>query len=491
VAVRAPHGIRQLNGRPKRFDTNLIVIGAGSAGLISALIAATVKAKVTLIERNTMGGDCLNTGCVPSKTLIRSAKVAHYLKDAHRYGLRNVSGTVDFAAVMQRVRDAIATIAPNDSVERYTALGVDCIMGEARIVDPWTVAVDGRRITAPNIVVATGGTPFIPPIPGIGDVGVLTSDDVWSLNELPQRLLIMGAGPIGCELAQSFERLGSRVTLIDMAARILPKDDADAAALVADALRDEGVDVRVACKAERFDAARRVLIADERGAKVEIAYDRVLVAVGRRAHTESLGLDAIGVAVNRDGTIGVDDYLRSSVANILACGDVVGPYQFTHMASHQAWYAAVNALFGRVRKFKVNYSVVPWATYTDPEVARVGLTDEEARARGVDVEVTRHDLDHVDRAIADGDTRGFIKVLTKRGSDRVVGATIVAPQAGELIAEYVLAMTHGLGLRKMMGTIHVYPTNSEINKFAATGWRRNHSPSGLLKFAERYHALWR
>ena len=480
-----------MSGRPKRFDTNLIVIGAGSAGLITALIAATVKAKVTLIERNKMGGDCLNTGCVPSKTLIRSAKIAHYLKDAERYGLRDVTGRVDFTAVMQRVRDAIATIAPNDSIERYTGLGVDCVAGSAKLVDPWTVAVDGRRITAPNIVLATGAVPFVPPILGIADVPVLTSDDVWSLDRLPERLLIMGAGPIGCELAQSFCRLGSRVTLIDMAERILPKDDADAAALVTDVLRSEGVDVRVGCKAERFDAARGVLIADQYGTKAEIPFDRVLVAVGRRAHTESLGIDALGIALNRDGTVAVDDYLRTSIPNLFACGDVVGPYQFTHMASHQAWYAAVNALFGRVRKFKVNYSVVPWATYTDPEVARVGLTDEEAKARGIDVEVTRHELDHVDRAIADGETRGFIKVLTKRGSDRVLGVTIVAPQAGELIAEYVLGMTHGIGLRKLMGTIHIYPTTAEINKFAANGWRRNHAPTGLLRFAERYHAFWR
>jgi pyruvate/2-oxoglutarate dehydrogenase complex dihydrolipoamide dehydrogenase (E3) component len=478
-----------MKGRPRRFDTNLIVIGGGSAGLITALIAATVRAKVTLIERNAMGGDCLNTGCVPSKTLIRSAKIAHYIGDAERYGIRGARGTVDFAKVMQRVRDAIATIAPKDSVERYTALGVDCVIGSATIVDPWTVEVDGRRITAPNIVIATGATPFVPPIPGVGEVGALTSDDVWSLSELPHRLLVMGAGPIGCELAQSFGRLGSEVSLIDMAERILPRDDADAAAVVTETLRDEGVDVRVGCRAERFDATRRVLTVDEDGVKSELAFDRVLVAVGRRAHTESLGLGRIGVALNRDGTIVVDDYLRSSVPNIFACGDVVGPYQFTHMASHQAWYAAVNALFGRIRKFKVNYSIVPWATYTDPEVARVGLTDAEAEARGIDVEVTRHELGHIDRAIADGETRGFIKVLTRRGSDRVVGVTIVAPQAGELISEYVLAMTHGIGLRKLMGTIHVYPTSAEINKFAASDWRRNHAPTSLLKIAARYHAL--
>lgn len=478
--------------KPKRFDDNLIVIGAGSAGLIASLIAATVRAKVTLIEKARMGGDCLNTGCVPSKTLIRSAKIAHYLKDSQRYGLRDVTGTVDFGAVMQRVRDAIAAIAPNDSIERYRALGVECVTGDAHVVDPWTVEVGGRRLTARNIVVATGATPFVPPIPGVDRVDALTSDDVWNLTELPQRFVVMGAGPIGCELAQSFQRLGSQVTLIDMADRILPKEDADAAALVADALRSEGIEVLVGHKAVRFESdGEKRLVAEANGRTVSIAFDRVLVAVGRRAHTKSLGLEDLGIALNRDGTVVVDEYMRTSVPNILACGDVAGPYQFTHMASHQAWYASVNALFGRFRKFKANYSVVPWATYTDPEVARVGLSVEEATAKGIAFEVTRHELAHIDRAIADGETRGFIKVLTPRGSDRILGATIVAPQAGELIAEYVLAMTHGLGLKKLMNTIHVYPTNAEINKFVASNWRRNHAPGGLLKLAQKYHALWR
>jgi dihydrolipoamide dehydrogenase len=478
--------------KPRHFDANLIVIGAGSAGLIASLIAATVRAKVTLIERARMGGDCLNTGCVPSKTLIRSAKIAHYLKDADRYGLRDVSGRVDFAAVMQRVRDAIATIAPNDSIERYSSLGVDCVVGEARILDPWTVAVDGKNVTACSIVVATGAAPFIPPIPGVGQVDAKTSDDIWQMTALPRRLVVMGAGPIGCELAQSFQRLGSQVTLIDMADRVLPKEDPDVSALVAAVLQAEGVDVRTGHKAVRFEVGMdKQLIADRAGQSVAIGFDEVLVAVGRRAHTQSLGLDRLGIELNPDGTIAVDEYMRTSVSNIFACGDVTGPYQFTHMASHQAWYAAVNALFGRLRRFKANYSVVPWATYTDPEVARVGLSADEASAKGVDFEITRHELAHVDRAIADGETRGFIKVLTQRGSDRVLGATIVAPQAGELIAEYVLAMTHGLGLKKLMSTIHIYPTSTEINKFAASTWRRNHAPTGLLRFARAYHALWR
>ncbi len=478
--------------RPSRYDANLIVIGAGSAGLIASLIAATVRAKVTLIERAAMGGDCLNTGCVPSKTLIRSAKIAHYLHDAERYGLRNVTGEVDFDAVMQRVRDAIATIAPNDSVERYGSLGVDCVAGSARLVDPWTVAVEGRSITARNIVLATGAAPFVPPIPGLADIGALTSDNVWGLRVLPKQLVVMGAGPIGCELAQSFARLGSRVTLIDMAPRILPKEDADVAELIAAVLRQEGVTVLTAHQAVRCEAgAPNRLVANHDGTETVVEFDQLLVSVGRRAHTESLGLAELGIDLNRDGTVKVDQYLRSSVKNIYACGDVAGPYQFTHMASHQAWYAAVNSLFGMVKKFKVNYAVVPWTTFTDPEVARVGLSEDEARAQGIAVEVTRHELAHVDRAIADGETRGFIKVMTVPGSDRVLGATIVAPQAGELITEYVLAMTHGLGLRKLMGTIHVYPTSAEINKFAASAWRRKHAPTGLLSIAARYHALWR
>ncbi len=478
--------------KPKRFDTNLIVIGAGSAGLIASLIAATVRAKVTLIERARMGGDCLNTGCVPSKTLIRSAKIAHYVRDAQRYGLRDVTGTVDFGAVMQRVRDAIATIAPNDSIERYESLGVDCVTGDARINDPWTVEVDGRSITARNIVLATGAVPVIPPIPGIADVGALTSDDVWQLNELPPRLVVMGAGPIGCELAQSFQRLGSRVTLIDMAERILPREDTDVAALVTDVLRSEGIEVLTGHKAVRFETgAGKQLIAELQGRTVAIPFDEVLVAVGRRADTQTLGLADLGIELNRDGTVMVDQYLRTNVRNIFACGDVAGPYQFTHMASHQAWYAAVNALFGRIRKFKVNYGVVPWATYTDPEIARVGLSADEATAKGLDFEITRHELAHVDRAIAEGETRGFIKVLTSRGSDRVLGATIVAPAAGELIAEYVLAMTHGLGLKKLLGTIHIYPTSAELNKFAASSWRKSHAPTGLLKVVQHYHAFLR
>lgn len=478
--------------KPKHFDDNLIVIGAGSAGLIAALIAATVKAKVTLIERGDMGGDCLNTGCVPSKALITSARVAKTLQEAPRFGFAPVEARTDFGAVMKRVHAAIATIEPNDSPERYRSLGVNVVLGDARIVDPWTVEVNGERRTARHIVLATGGAPLVPPIPGLADVDPLTSDDVWGLETQPQRLLVMGGGPIGCELAQSFARLGSEVTLVDMAPRILPREDADVAAIVTESLVDDGITLRTGHKAVAFRAEGEggVLEAETDEGTVELAFDRVLVAVGRSAVTDAIGADDLGVRKNPNGTLEVNDYLQTSIPTIYACGDAVGPYQFTHMASHQAWYAAVNALFGTFRRFRVNYSVVPWCTYTEPEVARVGLSAEEAAEKGVDVEVSTFEFAHNDRAIAEDDRRGFVKVLTPPGgSDKILGVTIVGPHAGELLAEWTLAMTHGLGLKKIMGTIHVYPTLAEINKSAASTWRKKHAPDGLLEWVGRFHAL--
>lgn len=462
-----------------RYDNNLTVVGAGSAGLIAALIAATVKAKVTLVEKGAMGGDCLNTGCVPSKTLIRSAKVAHEMRQAQRYGITPVTPEVDFAAVMERVAGAIATIEPKDSMARYTELGVNCVAGEATVEDPHHVRVGDQVISTKSIVIASGARPFVPPIPGLAESQPLTSDNLWSLRELPGRLLVMGGGPIGCELAQAFARLGAQVTLIDMESRLLPREDPEVSEFMAAALREEGIDVRLGHAAVEVSGGE--LRAQTDNGTVQIGFDRILVAVGRRAHSEGLGLEALGIETAANGTLVVDDYLRTAVPNIFACGDVVGPYQFTHMASHQAWFASVNAMFGRFKKFKVDYSVVPWCTFTDPEIARVGLSESDASAQGIDVEVVRYDLDDLDRAIADGSTRGWVKVLIKPGTDRILGATIVGPSAGELIGEFITAMSHGMGLKKIMGTIHIYPTLFEANKFAASTWRRAHTPHGLLR----------
>jgi pyruvate/2-oxoglutarate dehydrogenase complex dihydrolipoamide dehydrogenase (E3) component/uncharacterized membrane protein YdjX (TVP38/TMEM64 family) len=475
--------------RPQRFENNLIVIGAGSAGLVASLIAATVKAKVTLIERHKMGGDCLNTGCVPSKALIRSARIADYARRAPEFGLAPMSVEVNFPQVMERVQKVVQTIEPHDSVERFTGLGVNCVQGDARIISPWEVAVNGEILTARNIVIASGARPRVPDIPGLEQLDYLTSDTVWDIREAPQRLLVLGAGPIGCELAQAFARLGSQVTLVTHAQRILPREDPEVGELVLAAFQRQGMAVYTEYEPQHFSADDQgqcgVFLALD--GERELAFDRVLLAVGRNANVEDMGLEELGIAVTAAGTVAVDDYLRTALPNISACGDVAGPYMFTHMASHQAWYAAVNALFGRFRKFKVDYSVVPWATFTDPEVARVGLNESEAAQRGIAYDVTRYDIDDLDRAIADGEAHGFVKVLTEPGRDRILGATVVGYHASELINEFVLAMKNGIGLNKILATIHIYPTLGESNKFLAGEWRKARKPEKLLQWVERYH----
>jgi pyruvate/2-oxoglutarate dehydrogenase complex dihydrolipoamide dehydrogenase (E3) component/uncharacterized membrane protein YdjX (TVP38/TMEM64 family) len=475
--------------RPQRFDNNLIVIGAGSAGLVASLIAATVKAKVTLIERHKMGGDCLNTGCVPSKALIRSARIADYARRAPEFGLAPMSVEVNFPQVMERVQKVVRTIEPHDSVERFTGLGVNCVQGDARIISPWEVAVNGEVLTARNIVIASGARPRVPDIPGLQQLDYLTSDTVWDIREAPQRLLVLGAGPIGCELAQAFARLGSQVTLVTHAQRILPREDPEVSELVLAAFQRQGMVVYTEYESQHFSVddqgQRGVFLAAD--GEHELVFDRVLLAVGRNANVEDMGLEELGIAVTAAGTVAVDDYLQTALPNISACGDVAGPYMFTHMASHQAWYAAVNALFGRFRKFKVDYSVVPWATFTDPEVARVGLNEIEAGQRSIAYEVTRYDIDDLDRAIADGEAHGFVKVLTEPGRDRILGATVIGYHASELINEFVLAMKNGIGLNKILATIHIYPTLGESNKFLAGEWRKARKPEKLLQWVERYH----
>jgi len=485
--------------RPRRYDRNLVVIGAGASGLVASYIAAAVKAKVTLVEAHKMGGDCLNYGCVPSKALIKTATLLRQMRHSADYGIAQAQATVDFAQVMARVARVVKAVEPHDSVERYTALGVDVVAGHARIVNPWTVQIacaDGstQTLTTRGIVIATGAAPFVPPLPGLAEVGCLTSDTLWGLRELPRRLVVLGGGPIGCELAQCFARLGSLVTQVEMAPRLLAREDEDVAALARSALQEDGVLVLTGHKALRCEregegaGERKFLVVEAADGTRRIEFDQLLCAVGRVARLKGFGLEELGIPVGR--TVETNEYLETIYPNILAAGDVAGPYQFTHTAAHQAWYAAVNALFGGFRKFKADYRVIPWATFIDPEVARVGLNEQEAKEKGVPYEVTRYGLDDLDRAIADSAARGFVKVLTVPGKDRILGVTIVGAHAGDLLAEYVLAMKHGLGLNKMLGTIHTYPTMAEANKYVAGEWKRNHQPVRLLEWVARYHA-WR
>ena len=482
--------------KPKHFDTNLVVIGAGSAGLVSAYIAAAVKAKVTLVEKHKMGGDCLNTGCVPSKALIRSAKINHYIQHAGQLGIDNAGGQVNFAKVMQRIHNVIATVEPHDSVERYTKLGVDCVQGEAAILSPYEVQVGERIITTKNIIIASGARPFVPPIPGLDELDYLTSDNLWSITEQPKSLLVMGAGPIGCELAQAFQRLGTEVTVVGRPSRIMPREDADVSDYMLASFKREGINVLLGQQVVAFKTAAQagasssIAVIEGNDGQQEIAFDKVLVAVGRRANTDGLNLDKLGIEIAGNGTVVTDEFLRTRFPNILACGDVAGPYQFTHTAAHQAWYASVNALFGALKKFRVDYSVIPWATFTDPEVAHVGLNEDNAKQRGIKYEVTRYGIDDLDRAIADNEAKGFVKVLTAMGSDRIIGATIVGYHASELITEFITAMKHNIGLNKILGTIHIYPTLSEANKFAAGEWKRAHVSSKTLAWLEKFHR-WR
>ena len=499
VAVVNRRRVYKGYSKPKKFDRNLVVIGAGAGGLVTSYIAAAVKAKVTLVEAGEMGGDCLNYGCVPSKAIIKTAKVANQMRHADNYGLEPVTPAMSFKRVMARVHEVIAAIAPNDSVERYTSLGVDVVKGYAKIIDPWTVEIkknDGgtQTLTTKNIVVATGAAPFIPELPGIEQSGYVTSDTLWTkfaeLEDAPKRLIVLGGGPIGCELAQAFSRIGSDVTQVERAPRLMGREDADVAEYAESVLRESGVNVLTSHDALRFEQqdGEKVLVVAKEGVESTIAYDEVIVAVGRKARLHGFGLEDLGIQFDR--TIETDEYLQTLMPNIFAAGDVVGPYQFTHVAAHQAWYAAVNALFGTFKKFKVDYRVIPWTTFIDPEVARVGINERDAGEQDIDVEVTRYEFAELDRAVAESARKGFIKVLTPPGKDKILGVTIVSEHAGDLLAEFVVAMKHDLGLNKILGTIHAYPTWAEGAKYAAGNWKRANAPEKLLSYVEKFHT-WR
>lgn len=482
--------------KPKSFDNNIIVIGGGSAGLVTSYIAAAVKAKVTLIEKHRMGGDCLNTGCVPSKALISATRLLTHAARSKEFGVAKMAAEYEFSDVMERIQAVVKTIAPHDSVERYQDLGVDVIEGNARILSPWEVEVTKKTgtqiLTTLAIVIAAGARPLVPPIPGIENIDYLTSDTVWNLRVQPKRLIVLGGGPIGCELAQCFARLGSHVTMIEMASRLLIREDKDASGLVLEQFKKEGINVCLVHTAKQFivENGENLLLVKHEGNTTRIPFDQVLLALGRSPNTTGYGLEDIGVELSPKRTIQIDGFQATNYPNIFACGDVSGPYQFTHTAAHQAWYAAVNALFGNIKKFRTDYSVIPWATFTEPEVARVGLNEQEANEQGIKYEASKYDIADLDRAIADGNAHGFVKVLTNPGKDKILGVTIVGDHAGDLIAEFVLAMKHSIGLNKILGTIHIYPTLAEANKYVAGIWKKNHQPEKLLQWIARYHA-WR
>ncbi|MGZ8200847.1 MAG: dihydrolipoyl dehydrogenase family protein [Methylosarcina sp.] len=482
--------------QPERFDNNLVVIGGGSAGLVTSYIAAAVKAKVTLIEAHKMGGDCLNTGCVPSKALIRSTRLLARMRRSAEFGIKRAAVDFEFKDLMERVQTVIDTVAPHDSVERYRQLGVEVIEGKARLVSPWeievTTANETRTITSKALVIAAGGKPLVPPIPGLDLIPYLTSDTIWNLRIPPKRLLVLGGGPIGCELSQCFARLGIQVTLVEMVPRLLSREDKEISDRVAKSFKNEGIDLRLEHKAKQFisENGENLLLAEHGGETVRLPFDQVLVALGRSANVSGYGLEEIGLELSQKKTIQVDAFQATNYSHIFACGDVAGPYQFTHTAAHQAWYAAVNALLGGIWKFRTDYSVIPWATFTDPEVARVGLNEQDAFEQDIHYEVSTYDLADLDRAIVDGETQGFVKVLTVPGKDKILGVTLVGEHAGDLIAEFILAMKYNIGLNKILNTIHIYPTLAEANKYAAGVWKRNHQPEILLKLLKRFHA-WR
>ena len=478
-----------------KYQYNLVVIGAGSAGLVSSYVAAAAKAKVALVERHKMGGDCLNTGCVPSKALIRSAS---FMRDVRRHkllGFKEARAEFDFAEVMERVQRVIAAIEPHDSVERYSGLGVDCIHGEAKVVSPHEVEVGGKTLTTRNIIVAAGARPFVPPIEGLEKVNYKTSDTIWEIREQPKRLVVVGGGPIGTELAQAFAFLGSEVTQVEGGARILPREDEDAALLVMQQMKEAGVDIVTnarAKKVESGDGGRHIVLADSQsGETTRRPFDLLLLAAGRKPNGDKVpGLAEAGVKINERGVVEVDECLRTSVSNIYACGDIIGSYQFTHTASHGAVTAVINALSPLPFKSKVDWSIVPWCTFSHPEVARVGLSEQEAKEKNIAVEVVKYGIDDLDRAIADEEAEGFVKLVTSPGGD-LLGVTIVGAHAGDLLHEYVLAMKQGAKIKDVLSMIHIYPTLAEANRFAASEWNKKHISPKLLSISERLNTFMR
>ena len=462
-------------------EDHLIVIGGGSGGLVCAAGAAGLGAKVALIEKHKMGGDCLNTGCVPSKAIIRSAKIIHDTQTAERFGLKAHNFDIKLDSVLASVREVQEKIAPHDSVERFTSLGVDVHLGEYRFISPHQISNGKETLKAKRFCIATGASPFVPPIPGLDKIPSLTSDNVWQLKELPKNLIVLGGGPIGAELAQTFARLGSHVTVVEMADRLLIREDSEVSELVKKRFEAEGLTVLLKTKAEQIDGS--LIVSDPNGQKGKIEFDQILVAVGRAPNVNGLGLEKAGVQYDKKG-IKTDATLRTSAKHIYACGDVVGPYQFTHTADFQARLILRNALFPG--KSKIDYRVVPWCTFTEPEVARVGLNESEAKQNKVAHDVYQYALSDLDRAVCDREAEGFIKVLTEKGTDQILGVTLVGSHAGDLLHELALAMHQKIGLKKVASMIHVYPTLAEVSKRIADSYQRTRLTGNTKKWLKRY-----
>lgn len=478
--------------KPRAFDYNLIIIGGGSAGLVTTFIARILKAKVAIIEKEKMGGDCLNTGCVPSKSLIKIAKIISYGKTPSSWGLKNINIDFSFEDIMNKIHSIIKEIEPHDSIVRYTQLGAECFLGQAQILSPWEVQIGEKIISAKYLVIATGARPIIPQIPGIESISPLTSENIWQLKKQPARLGILGGGVIAAELAQAFSRLGSSVFIIEESSRILSREDEDASGLIHEIFIKEGIKIYTSHtlkKCEKSGDEKILLCIDREGREISLVCDQLFIAIGRKATTSGFGLEKIKLDLNDNGSIKVNEYMQTSLPNIFACGDVAGPFNLTHAASHQAWHTTVNALLGFIKMFKINYSVLPVCTYTDPEIATVGYSKAELIKKSIPFEETIFPMKDLDRAIIEGETCGFVKVFTPPNSDKILGVVIISAEASTMILEFTLAMKHNLGLNKILNTIHAYPGMGEANKYLAGRWKQRKSRLNLLKALERFHTF--
>lgn len=468
--------------RPLSYDYNVVVIGAGAGGLVSTAISRAVKAKAAIIESHKMGGDCLNYGCVPSKALIHASQRFDRTKSKN-----GVLSSTDFESVLEHIHSSIKAIEPHDSIERFKSLGADVFQGSAKILTPWEVFVNGKKLTTRSIIIASGAAPFVPKIKGLEMIRVLTSETFWDLKQLPNKMIVIGGGPIGCEISQALSKIGVEILLVERSSRLLSAETKEVSDLVFDQMQQDGVKILLNSEIESFLTANSCKVLESGKVEIYENFDAVFFAIGRKPRVENLGLEELGIPIAKNGTIEHNEYLQTKYRNIYVCGDVAGPIQLTHVAGHQAWYAAVNALFSNFKSFKEDLSVIPRCTFTYPEVASVGLSEQELEKKNYDFEITHYPLTTFDRAVCDQATNGFVRLLTKKNSDQILGVTIVSPRAGEMIAEFALAMRWKLGLKKILSTVHAYPTWSDANKMAALAWQKKHVPPKLVALSEKFH----